>query len=61
MIYLWIMAQLLTGFAIVFVPNEIMNTDGMNATFVLLLYGIVLQCHGFAIGYYSPTILLCNN
>ena len=53
------MVQLLTGFAIDFGPNEIMNTDGMNVTFMLPHYGIVLQHHGFVIGQYSPTILYC--
>ena len=35
MIFLWIITQLLTRFAIDFSPNEVMNTDGMNVTFVL--------------------------
>ena len=52
-------AQILTGFAIDFDPNEIMDTDGLNVTFVLPHYGIVLQCHGFVIGQYSPTLLYC--
>ena len=65
MIFLWIMAQILTGFAIDFGPNEMMNTDGMNFTFLLPHYGIGLKCHGFVNCNRSVftyvTLLLCNN
>ena len=61
MIFLRIMAQLLTGFTIDFGPNEKMNTDSMNFCFASLRNcpSASRLCNSSIFTY--VTLLLCNN